>query len=347
MLRHLPECLADARIVVYCRQGEERLAPAEGVELRRVPIRTAVERVVFETTVLSRTDADVLVSPNESLPLRLPCPTVVVAQNLAYHCERSRTAYRGRSVIDAMQAVAQRRYYRRRMPAAYRRAAVIVAISNTAARVLAEQAALPIDRTIVALGGSDSVFVGVPAPLPRQRERLLVVSAVAPYKNFDAVVDLLARLRASRPGIQLDVAGGDWRGYTGVVAERARRAGVADAITFLGVTDPKRLRRLYAEATLLLHLSECEACPLPPLEAMRLGLPVVAAARSSIPEVVGDGAVLVEPDDFGGTARCVEELLADAAARDELAVRGKARAAELTWRRTAEGVAAAVRRAAG
>ena len=346
MLRHLPECLADAHFVVYCREGEERLAAGERLELRRVPVRTALERVVFETTVLSRTHADVLVSPNESLPLRLPCPTVVIAQNLAYHCARSSTTYRGSSLGEAVQAAAQRWYYRRRMPAAYRRAAVIVAISNTAARVLAEQAGLPLDRTIVALGGSDSVFVDPPAALPRKRDRLLVVSAVAPYKNFDAVVDLLARLRVSRPAIRLDVAGGDWRGYTGLVTERARRAGVADAITFLGATEPQRLRRLYAEATLLLHLSECEACPLPPLEAMRMGLPVVAAARSSIPEVVGDGAVLVEPADGDGTARCVEELLADAAARDELAGRGKARAAELTWRRTAEGLAAAVRRAA-
>jgi glycosyltransferase involved in cell wall biosynthesis len=346
VLRHLPECLTDARVVVYCREGEERLAAGDRLELRRVAVRTAIERVVFETTVLSRTNADVLVSPNESLPLRLPCPTVVVAQNLAYHCARSAATYRGSSLSETARAAAQRWYYRRRMPAAYRRAAVIVAISNTAARVLAEQAALPLDRTVVALGGSDSVFVDVPAPTPRERERLLVVSAVAPYKNFDAVVDLLARLRAQRPGIRLEVAGGDWHGYTDVVTERARRAGVADAITFLGATDPERLCRLYAEATLLLHLSECEACPLPPLEAMRMGLPVVAAARSSIPEVVGDGAVLVEPDDRDGTARSVEELLGDAAARDELATRGKARAAELTWRRTAEGVAAAVRRAA-
>jgi glycosyltransferase involved in cell wall biosynthesis len=346
VLRHLPGCLPDAELVVYCREGETRIDASAGIELRRVSIRTPLQRVVFEASVLSRVEADVFVSPNESLPVRLPCPAVVVAQNLAYHCERATASFRGGSAFERGSSTLQAAYYRRRMPEAYRRAAVVVPISRTAAELLARKAGLSPAKTLVALGGSDSALAVDAPPQDRAAETMLIVSAVAPYKNFDAVVELLARLRATRPGVNVQVAGPDWRGYRRVVERGARERGVAGALRFLGPVPPAELSALYAGATILLHLSECEACPLPPLEAMRAGLPVVAADRSSIPEVVGDGALLLDPSDPEQLRTGVDELLRDAAALDDLRARGRARAHELTWERTAAGIAEAVRRAA-
>jgi glycosyltransferase involved in cell wall biosynthesis len=347
VLRYLPSLLSDAKVVVLCRKGEDRVPTADNLEVRHVPIRSALHRALFETVALSRVEADVLVSPNESLPARLPCPAVVVAQNLAYHCERSPESFLGGSRREQLASGLQATYYRRRMPEAYHRAAVIVAISNTAAELLARKAGLPLDRTIVALGGSDSMFVDTHEGLERDPDRLLVVAAVAPYKNFELTVDVLARLRASRPTLRVEIAGPDWRGYRRVVEKRAQRAGVGEAMRFLGPVAPAAVSELYATSTALLHLSECEACPLPPLEAMRAGLPVIAARRSSIPEVVAEGALLVEPTDAEHVAREVGSLIDDQAALDALRDRGCARAAELTWARTAEGIAQAVRRAAG
>ena len=346
VLRFLPELLGDARILVLCREGETRLQPAANLEVRRVAIRSAAQRAAFELVALSRLHADVFVSPNESLPLRTTAPAVVVAQNLAYHCARSPAFYRGGTPRERLGAALQRVYYRRRMPEAYRRAAVVVAISRTAAELLARDARLPLERTIVALGGSDSMFIEARPPAP-DPDRLLVVSAVAPYKNFEALIDALAQLRRTQPQLRVEVAGPDWRGYRAVVEAHAARAGVSDAVRFLGAVPPREVAALYASSAALLHLSECEACPLPPLEAMRAGLPVVAARRSSIPEVVGDGALLVEPDDAAGVADAVRRLLGDDEARAALSRRGRARAAELTWHATAAGVADAVRRAAG
>jgi glycosyltransferase involved in cell wall biosynthesis len=345
VLRHLPDCLPDAKLVVYCREGETRIDPGVNVEVRPVSIRTPLQRIIFEATLLSRVEADVFVSPNESLPARLPCPAVVVAQNLAYHCDRGAASFSGGSTPERALSAMQTAYYRRRMPEAYRRAAVVVPISNTAADLLARKAGLPPAKTLVALGGSDSVLTVDADPRERSPETLLIVSAIAPYKNFDAVIELLARLRESRPAVRVEVAGPDWRGYRRVVEEHARRRGIPDALRFLGSVPPAELSRLYARATLLLHLSECEACPLPPLEAMRAGLPVVAANRSSIPEVVGDGALLVDPADAERLQADVAALLQDRSALDDLRTRGRARARELTWARTAEGIAEAVRRA--
>jgi len=231
------------------------------------------------------------------------------------------------------------------MPEAYRRASAVVAISVTAAELLAEKAGLALERTIVALGGSDSVFLEPRPPEAREPNRLLVVSAVAPYKNLELTVDVLAHLRRDHPDLRLDIAGPDWRGYRRLVEAYARHAGVAGALRFLGPLSPRSVAQLYASSTLLLHLSECEACPLPPLEAMRSGLPVVAARRSSIPEAVGDGALLVEPTDAFEVAAKIVQLLADKDAMTSLRARGRARAEELTWARTAAGVAEGVRRA--
>ena len=344
VLRFLPELLGDARIVVLCRDGETRLQPAANLELRRVPIGSAARRAAYEMLALSRLDADVFVSPNESLPLRAAAPSVVVAQNLAYHCARSPAAYRGGKPRERVGAALQRAYYRRRMPEAYRRAAVVVAISRTAAELLARDAHLPLERTIVALGGSDSLFIEPRPPAP-DPDRMLVVSAVAPYKNFESLIDALAHLRRTHPQLRLEIAGPDWRGYRAVVEAHAVRAGVSEAVRFLGAVAPSEVAALYASSVALLHLSECEACPLPPLEAMRAGLPVVAARRSSIPEVVGDGALLVEPDDPAAVGDAVRSLLDEDEARAALCRRGRARADELTWRATAAGVADAVRRA--
>jgi glycosyltransferase involved in cell wall biosynthesis len=345
VLRFLPELLGEARILVLCREGETRLQQAPNVELRSVAIRSAARRATYEMVAVSRLRADVFVSPNESLPLRVPGRAVVVAQNLAYHCARSPESYRGGTPQQRIGAALQRSYYRRRMPEAYRRAAVVVAISRTAAELLSRDAGLPLERTIVALGGSDSMFIESDASTP-DRDRLLVVSAVAPYKNFNSLIDALAHVRRTHPRVRVEIAGPDWRGYRAVVEARAARAGVSDAVRFLGAVPPRKVAGLYASSAALLHLSDCEACPLPPLEAMRAGLPVVAARRSSIPEVVGDGAVLVEPDDADAVADVIRELLDDDAARAALARRGRARADELTWRATASGVAEAVRRAA-
>ena len=160
-------------------------------------------------------------------------------------------------------------------------------------------------------------------------------------------LDTLAVLRRSRPDVELVVAGGDWRGYRAVAEAHARAAGVEDAVRFLGPQPPEAVARLYASSAVLLHLSDCEACPLPLLEAMTAGLPVVAARRSSIPEVAGDAGVLVEPTQPAAVADAIASLLDAGPERDELVRRGRLRAATLTWRATAEGVAEAVRRAVG
>jgi glycosyltransferase involved in cell wall biosynthesis len=93
---------------------------------------------------------------------------------------------------------------------------------------------------------------------------------------------------------------------------------------------------LYRACTLFAFPSRYEGFGLPPLEAMACGAPVVTSSASSLPEVVGDAALLVAPDDVAGWAAALERLLTDAALRADLRARGLAQAARFSWQRVAE-----------
>jgi len=328
---------------VFVREDETRLDSSPGIELRRVSGATRVAgRVVWETVLfgraLRRHSASALLAPYESVPLRSPCPIVVVAQNLFYHREGLAEAFGGGSLIARMETRLRILYYRRRMPAAYRRAASVIAVSAETARVLEDRASLDLTKTNIVFEGSDSRWLPY-AESAERVPRLLIVSGLMPYKNLEAAIELFARVRETRPELELEVAGRDWRGYGDLLRERIRASPATSSVRFLGSVSPERLAKLYATSTLLIHLSECEAFGLPVLEAMRFGLPVVAANRSSLPEITGGAALLVDPDDLNRAASAVTALLGDRGALAELAAKGRARAASLTWRATAEGVA--------
>ncbi|MBM3460424.1 MAG: glycosyltransferase family 4 protein, partial [Armatimonadetes bacterium] len=104
---------------------------------------------------------------------------------------------------------------------------------------------------------------------------------------------------------------------------------------FTGYVADGDLPFLYAAADLFVYPSLYEGFGLPPLEAMACGTPVLTSSVSSLPEVVGDAALLVNPYDEGALARALEELLADSARRRQLSEAGLNRAAGFSWERCA------------
>lgn len=343
VLRHLPAALDGATVLAYVQPGERRLDGIEGIEVREVAAaRHPAGRIVAESVWLGRSlaaeGASVLVAPYESIPFRPPCPVVVVAQNLVYHCEGF-DDYLGSSVAQRTLSRLQRLYYRRRMRGAYRRAAAIVAVSAETERVLVARSGLPSGRTTVVHEGSDSVLLPESSPVEQREPRILSVGTFAPYKNHGRAIELFTRLAGDRPELRLELVGSDWRGYRAVVERYAAASGVSNRIDFAASLAPNELARRYSSSTLLLHLSGCEAFGLPLVEAMRYGLPVVAADRSSLPEVAGGAALLVDPDDMPAATTAVAGLLADDVALAALAEFGRGRAAELSWSRSAVRIA--------
>lgn len=169
-----------------------------------------------------------------------------------------------------------------------------------------------------------------PAPVvPEFAPRIVYVGRRDPYKNLEALIGAFARLRSRIPGAHLVIVGAPDPRY-GEAERRTRRLGLDEAVTFTGHADDVQLERLYAGASLFAFPSAYEGFGLPPLEAMRHGVPVVASDRTAIPEVLGDAARYADPDDPDAFAGAMAEVLTNPALARALRQRGFDRLARYT-----------------
>jgi len=112
------------------------------------------------------------------------------------------------------------------------------------------------------------------------------------------------------------------------------RWGLKDRVSFIGWVPEEDKPTLYSEAALFVFPSLYEGFGLPPLEAMSCGTAVITSNRGSLPEVVGDGAMLVDPHDVDGLAHAMSALLRNEVEREELAAKGLERARVFSWKKT-------------
>jgi glycosyltransferase involved in cell wall biosynthesis len=159
---------------------------------------------------------------------------------------------------------------------------------------------------------------------------VLALGTVEPRKNLPTLVRAFDRVAARDPQVVLAVAGADGWGVAEYEAAVAR-AGHGGRIHRLGYVDDRQRRDLLAGARVLAYPSLDEGFGLPPLEAMAAGVPVVAAATGSLPEALGDAALLVNPRDDAGLAAAIELVLEDAAVRGRLIDRGHTQVARYSW----------------
>jgi glycosyltransferase involved in cell wall biosynthesis len=143
-----------------------------------------------------------------------------------------------------------------------------------------------------------------------------------------------ARRRFETPAPSLVLAGVD-RGVGDRLAAEAGERGAPDAIVRLGAVSEATLRALYRGAAALVYPSRYEGFGLPLVEAMASGTPVLASRAASIPEVVGESGVLLDPDDSKRWEDAIVHVITDAVLRARLRADGLARAAMFTWERTA------------
>jgi glycosyltransferase involved in cell wall biosynthesis len=224
------------------------------------------------------------------------------------------------------------------VPAAVRRSHRIIVDAESTRHDLALHLGTPVGKVDVAPLGVTPRPPVTPTPERELRARLglgdgpvvLTVSAKRPHKNLARLLDAVARLE-SRPVIVLP---GYPTPHEAELRELAASLGV-DAVfpAWLPVED---LEGLYALAAAFVFPSLAEGFGLPVLEAMARGVPVACSARSSLPEVAGDAALLFDPTDPAEIAAALERLLGDATEAERLRAAGSERAALFTWERTAE-----------
>ncbi len=175
---------------------------------------------------------------------------------------------------------------------------------------------------------------------------VLAIGTVEPRKDYPLLVSAFTAVAASHPDVALVVVGGDgWgaeRFAAAVEASPVRRRVVRP-----GYLDDAALGAVLARASVLAYPSLYEGFGFPPLQAMAAGVPVVATAAGAVPEVVGDGALLVEPGDRDALAAALDRVLGGGSPVDDLVARGSDRAALFTWTACADGLVDLYAAAAG
>ncbi len=215
---------------------------------------------------------------------------------------------------------------------------VVIADSESTRQDVVDHYDVPLAKLRVIYPGydPDAFFLDTvpPASTLTQDPYFLYVGNVLPHKNLLRVLDALAVVRRRRP-CRLIIRGEGREPYVNILRERIKTLGLGEAVTLLTYLDEHALRGLYTGAVCLVFPSLGEGFGLPILEAMACGTPVVTANISSLPEVAGDAALLVDPYDSINLADAMYRMLADGDLRRELRRRGLERVSAFGWRRCA------------
>jgi glycosyltransferase involved in cell wall biosynthesis len=232
------------------------------------------------------------------------------------------------------------------------RAKRIMAVSEATRRDVRDALGIPADRIRLAYNAPNPDFF-LPARADRARgilERyqidypfLLYAGNIRPQKNIPRLVEAFAVAReqlSHHPvyrDLHLIIIGDEISRYPSV-RRAVIQARVEKAVRFLGFVPFEALRIFFESAALFVFPSLYEGFGLPPLEAMATGTPVVASNVSALQEVLGDAALLVNPENVFEIARAIQEALLDEDLRAGLIAKGKAQAARYSWDRTAREV---------
>jgi len=165
---------------------------------------------------------------------------------------------------------------------------------------------------------------------------IIYVGRLDPYKNVDTLLRAFAVIRENSPvPVELAIVGAPDPRYPHYPA-LARELGIEDALRWTGYLSDAELLEVFAHADLLIHPSRYEGFGLQVAEAMAAGIPVISSTGGSLPEVAGNAALMVDPDDTAGFARQALDVLSSSDAWQRLSALGRKQSARFTWRRTAE-----------
>ena len=280
---------------------------------------------------LALSNLDVLHSPDFIPPLRRRCRSVITVHDLAF------IRYPEYLTPDAL------RYYGQ-IRSAVKSADLIIAVSQNTKVDLSELLAVPPAKVRVVYEAASPLYRplnGGSAAIPESVQALpqpylLFVGTLEPRKNVPALLQALARIKAQRGPLtpRLVLAGARGWLYQGAL-ELVGKLGLSEETVLFGPATPQELLWLYNRAEAMVLPSFYEGFGLPLVEAMACGTPVITSRTSSLPEVAGNAALLVEPEDSDGLAEAICRVLDEAPLRAQLRQAGLRQAAQYDWAKTA------------
>ncbi len=231
------------------------------------------------------------------------------------------------------------------MPLFVRRADAIIAVSQCTKNDLMRHYDVAPEKITVIYEGVDARFrpitdrdalAAVRARYSLPQRYILYVGTLEPRKNLPTLLEAYATLQAQSPipDLQLVIVGRRGWLYESFF-QRLRELNLEDQVILLGFIPDEDLPAVYSGADLFVFPSLYEGFGLPPLEAMACGTPVVSSDTSSLPEVVGEAGLMVDPHDVRALTEAIERALTDRHLRAELRARGLEQASRFTWEKTA------------
>ncbi|MCB9128857.1 MAG: glycosyltransferase family 4 protein [Ardenticatenales bacterium] len=311
----------------------EELAHHPNVMLRTTAGLGSATGQVALANALRAINADLYHSPYRLFSMLTSVPTIVTIHELAMLSDRDGRRWTGR-----LSQFSQRTQLR-----VTRRANAVICVSQHLREEFLAAVEMPPDHVHVVYNGVDhSRFHPRYRPEARQRAArllgieppyILALASSEPRKNISTLIHAYAKLPADDvPRLVLAGAAG-WG--KGPLYDLVREAGIADRVRFTGYVPEAVLPDLYAGARCFVFPSLYEGFGLPVLEAMACSAPVVASNRSAIPEVAGDGALLVDGGNVVALAEGIYRVVSDKAFRDGLRGKATAQAATFSWERCA------------
>jgi glycosyltransferase involved in cell wall biosynthesis len=289
-------------------------------------IRVLVEQLYLPIWLWTQ-KIDMLFAARNVMPLLTKCPTVVgiLSMHLNYAKEdlpRWRRIY-GSSILKITG----------------KRAEAYVAISSFAGETYLNMYGLPKNRLFIAPLGFDEMELklsDLDHPLSIESPYILFVSTLFPHKNVAFLIRVFRRVIDSRPDLKLVIVGRDVDGAISLLTTLADSLGIKDKVNFTGGISDNELAHLYTNARVFVFPSLTEGFGLSVLEAMAFGVPVVASNRTSIPEVVGNAGIILDPVKEDEWARAILTIVDDEAEYSRYSQRSRERARLFSWKKTAE-----------
>ncbi len=319
---------------VLLQSRKDNTTIIEQTNFRRISLWTPSHHRLEQRALLAEIahlGLNLLHSPDFIPPFRANFRTVITVHDLAF------------LLYPQFLTRESARYYGQ-IDQAVRQADHIIADSENTRQDLLRMLGTPPDKVSVIYLAANSIYRPIILAQARQwvadkfgltGDFILFVGTIEPRKNLPTLLRAYRQLLdAYKMNVGLVLVGGEGWLYDEILT-LVKEWRLADRMRFLGCVPNKDLLHLYNAASVLVQPALYEGFGLTPLEAMACGTPVVVSNTSSLPEVVGDAGLLVEPRDVDAWAAALWRVFADDALRDELSQKALARSRYFSWERTA------------
>ncbi|MFA6282469.1 MAG: glycosyltransferase family 1 protein, partial [Candidatus Omnitrophota bacterium] len=347
--------LIKSLIAVYPNEDWLVYVSAEGVSqlkdinkgkviLKELKSKNPIERYLFELPKLLNSDRPDVLHTQYHGPIPLVCPVALTVHDISY--ERYPQYF---SFLDQLRLKIF-------VPFFIKQSAQVITISEFSKKEIVAKYNVDTKKVSVIYCGIDSDFFNfkeedsdknILDSLGVRQPYLLYVGALQPRKNVEGALKAALPLIKKNPLLKIIIVGPKAWKYSGIQKVIAQESDLKKAVMFTGFVEKIALRALYRNSLAFVYIPFYEGFGLPVIEAMACGSPVITSNVTSLPEVAGEAAILVDPQNLNEITTAMDRIVSSAALRDELRQKGFRRAKDFSWQKAAKETFAIYQKAAG